>query len=280
MNHQEITPEDCFHMVGLYGSIAAAAERAEMPYSTFRYRYNLYGEGSFVKDGPSRVLVIGDTHCPVMLPEYVEFLQETYDRYDCNRVVHIGDVVDWAAISYHRTPLTPSTPEEEYHAAKEQVSRLRDAFPTVQVTLGNHGALPWRRAEEVGLFPDLLKDPAEMWDTPGWEWRPRYDDLEIDGVIYRHGDKALGGNHAAFRNAKAEFRSVVQGHLHAQLGVWYHANTSSRVFGMQTGCGVDHTSAAMSYGLVYSAKPLIGCGVVLEGQEAIAVPMLRGSRFQ
>lgn len=231
------------------------------------------------KNDPSRVLIIGDTHCPVMLDGYVEFLQTTYDRFNCDRVVHIGDVVDWETISYHRTPLTGSTPKEEYAAAKEQVAELYAAFPKAQVTLGNHGALPWRRAEDVGITPELLKTPEVMWDTPGWEWRKRYDDLEIDGVLYRHGDKAKGGRTAALNNALVEFRSVVQGHHHSQLGVWYHANSNMKVFGLQTGCGVDSHSAAMAYGQVYAQKPLIGCGVVLEGQEAFAIPMNLGSRY-
>lgn len=268
-----MTPEDCAALVAEHGSIAAAAREAGVAYSTFRYKYQQAASGD-------RVLVIGDTHCPVMLDGYVDFLVDTYERYRCNRVVHIGDVVDWGAISYHRTPLTPSTPEEEFHEAKEQLAELYEAFPVAQVTLGNHGALPWRRAEDVGLFADLLKDPATMWETPGWEWRPRYDDLEIDGVIYRHGDKSLGGKHAAYRNAMAEFRSVVQGHHHSQLGVWHHANTNLRVFGLQTGCGVDYHSAAMAYGQVYAQKPLIGCGVVLEGVEGHAVPMNKGSRYR
>ena len=271
----DMTPNECAQLVAELGTIKAAAEHAGMAYSTFRHRLSKADNPT----GKNRVLIIGDTHCPVMLDGYVEFLQETYERYDCDRVVHIGDVVDWAAISYHRTPLTPSTPEEEYHAAKAQLKGLVDAFPVAQVTLGNHGALPWRRAEEVGIFPELLKDPAAMWDTPGWEWRPRYDDLEIDGVIYRHGDKAKGGQQAAFKNAMAEFRSVVQGHHHSQLGAWYHANSNIRVFGLQTGCGVDAHSAAMAYGLVYSAKPIVGCGVVLEGAEAHAIPMDLGSRY-
>ena len=221
----DMTPNECAQLVNELGTIKAAAEEAGMAYSTFRHRLSKADNPT----GKNRVLIIGDTHCPVMLDGYVEFLQET--------------------------------------------------FPVAQVTLGNHGALPWRRAEEVGIFPELLKDPAAMWDTPGWEWRPRYDDLEIDGVIYRHGDKAKGGQQAAFKNAMAEFRSVVQGHHHSQLGAWYHANSNIRVFGLQTGCGVDAHSAAMAYGIVYSAKPIVGCGVVLEGAEAHAVPMDLGSRY-
>jgi hypothetical protein len=266
-------------LVAEHGTIAAAAKVAGVPYSTFRSRLNKAKTEISTNSDPSRVLIIGDTHCPVMLDGYVEFLQETYERFSCNRVVHIGDAVDWAAISYHRTPLTSLTPMQEFEQAKTQLHTIRDAFPVLQITLGNHGDLPWRRAEDVGIFPELLKDPAALWETPGWEYRPRHDDLEIDGVIYRHGDKAKGGKTAALNNALTEFRSVVQGHFHAQLGVWYHANHNVRVFGMQVGCGVDSHSDAMKYGRVYAQKPIVGCGVVLEGQEAHAVPMDLGSRW-
>jgi len=271
-------------LVAHHGSIAAAARATGLPYNTFRYRLQAEGKvgTTLASTGadPSRVLIIGDTHAPVMLDGYVEFLQETYERFNCDRVVHIGDVVDWAAISYHRTPLTPTTPRDEFYEAKEQVAVLRDAFPVAEVTLGNHGALPWRRAEDVGIIPELLLTPDVMWDTPEWEWLPRYADLEIDGVMYRHGDKARAGKTAAFNNALSEFRSVVQGHHHSQLGVWYHANQNLRVFGLQTGCGVDAHSAAMSYGLVYAQKPIIGCGVVIEGKEGHAIPMDLGSRYR
>ena len=116
-----LTPNECALLVQEMGTIKAAAEVAGLPYSTFRYRLKLADRHL---EGKDRVLIIGDTHCPVMLDGYVEFLQETYERYNCDRVVHIGDVVDWAAISYHRTPLTPSTPEEEFHAAKAQLADL------------------------------------------------------------------------------------------------------------------------------------------------------------
>ena len=51
----------------------------------------------------SRVLVIGDTHFPFDLPTYLDFLVDTYERYNCNRVVHIGDCVDFHALSYHES---------------------------------------------------------------------------------------------------------------------------------------------------------------------------------
>ena len=81
---------------------------------------------------------------------------------------------------------------------------------------------------------------------------------------------------AAHKNALAEFKSVVQGHLHAQAGIVYHANGGQCVFGMQVGCGANHKHPAMNYGRVYAAKPILGCGVVYSSKVAYWEPMLLG----
>ena len=49
----------------------------------------------------ANVLVIGDTHCPAMLDHYPDFLAEIYEAWDCEKVVHIGDLVDFHGISFH-----------------------------------------------------------------------------------------------------------------------------------------------------------------------------------
>lgn len=40
------------------------------------------------------VLVIGDTHIPFAHKNYLEFCKETQKRFKCDRVVHVGDLVD------------------------------------------------------------------------------------------------------------------------------------------------------------------------------------------
>lgn len=51
----------------------------------------------------SRVLVIGDLHCPFDLDGYLEHCQDIYSRHNCNRVVFIGDIIDNHYSSYHET---------------------------------------------------------------------------------------------------------------------------------------------------------------------------------
>lgn len=223
----------------------------------------------------SRVLVIGDTHCPAMLEGYPTFLEDMYTQWDCDRVVHIGDLVDFHAISFHQTQFGLESIEQEMEDAREQVGLLTDTFPDADYMIGNHSALPSRQAAEVGLPPSMLKSLAEIVNLPkGWTVHPRHHDLVIDGVIYRHGDKGRSNQqNAAFLNAQQEFTSVVQGHFHAQAGVCYGANKSTRYFGLQVGCGTDPTSPYMDYSKIYSKRPILGCGIVLDGDYAAFEPM-------
>ena len=55
--------------------------------------------------------------------------------------------------------------------------------------------------------------------------------------------------------------NTVQGHLHTQCYTEHYVGQNYRVWGTQTGCGVDHESYGMAYAK-YGKKPAIGCVVV------------------
>jgi predicted phosphodiesterase len=228
----------------------------------------------------ARVLVVGDTHCPVMMDGYADFLSEMIDWWDCDRIVHIGDLVDWASISYHPKAPSLKNSEAEFERAFSQVQELYQALgKDVDWLVGNHDALTERQATDLGLPLQVLKEYDELWQVSGWNVIPRYGTLTIDGVLYQHGDRGKQGRMAALNNAKAEFCSVVQGHTHSQAGVEYFANHNLRVFGMQVGCGVDYRKAAMSYGKKFNSKPILGCGIVLDGHTAVFEPMDLGNKY-
>lgn len=227
----------------------------------------------------ARVLIIGDLHCPAMLPKYPAFLRDTYDAWECDRVVAIGDIVDNCALSFHLKKPHLKDPVREYKKAKRQVKKVVDLFDGIPVDLmlGNHDVLPYRWATEVGIPEEMLAKFADVWDLPdNWTVHKRYAQHIIDDVIYQHGDRGKGGRLAASNNAKAEFKSVVQGHFHAQAGIEFTVNASARIFGLQVGCGTDWKHMAMEYGIKFTQKPVIGCGVVIEGHTPIFEPMLLG----
>lgn len=213
----------------------------------------------------SRVLIIGDTHCPFDLDTYLDFLVDTYERYNCNRVVHIGDELDHHYSSYHETDADGMGGGEELLFAKSRIKRYYNVFKDVDVIIGNHSRLIMRKAQTGGIPREWIRDYNDVLGVPNWKF---HTELEIEGVLYAHGE---GGT--ARGKCKNDLQSVVQGHLHTQLYVDYIVGRNNRVFGMQVGCGINHEEYAFGYAKA-GKKPAIGCGVVIGGKEAIAVPMI------
>lgn len=208
---------------------------------------------------------------------YVTFLKRTFDQWGVDRVVHIGDLVDWNSISYHEKHPTNSNAVKEYQAALKQVRELSKAFPKAEWLIGNHDALTQRQAITAGLPIEVLKDYNELWEVD-WTIHKRFYKLLLDGVLYCHGDGGPGGEHAAYKHAVANFKSTVQGHHHANGGVKYFANEKFRVFGMDVGCGMDVKQMQFDYGKKFTRKPVLGCGIVVNGKSAYFEPWLLDSR--
>lgn len=227
----------------------------------------------------STVMILPDMHCPAMKKGAIDFLNRVADEYQPDRIVHIGDLVDSCAYSYHEKAPKLKDPIRERALAQRQVEKVTDAFPDVDLLLGNHDVLAWRKAVTAGIDPADLVDFHTMYDLPsGWNVHPRYTKLRIDGVQYKHGDSGPGGINAALKQCKAEFANVVMGHLHSQFCINWHANESSRVFGMSVGCLVDDKHLAMAYGKTYASKGLLGCGIVIDGKRPYLEPWLLRSK--
>lgn len=271
----DITIKELKRLVQKEGGYRPASRASGIPESTIRRKLGRVPANkrptSFSNHKP--VLTISDTHAPAMRPEAVDFLHETYKKYNCDRVVHIGDLVDFHNLSYHEKAVGGIGANEEYVEARKQVAALAKAFPRVDWLIGNHDALNQRKATTFGIPQYLLKDYSQLFDLPDWTVHNRFSTLEIDSVLYRHGDKGSGAKLAALKNAVVEFQSLVQGHHHTQAGVEYFANQAKLVFGLQVGCVCDQDHEIMQYGRQYVGKPIAGCGVVIDATHAIFEPM-------
>lgn len=223
----------------------------------------------------SKVLVVGDIHAPGMLPSYPAFLSRIHEKHSCNKVIFIGDVVDWAAISFHeKNPNLPGAKRERYKAQK-QVDKLYERFPKADWLIGNHDALPQRNSSAAGNPEDVLVPYNQYWGVPGWVAHPRFTRLVHDGVIYCHGDSGKGGQFAAPKNSRDNWQSWVSGHCHSEAGVWYTTveGEDKRIFGMNVGCGINRDLLMFNYGRKFNKKPTLGCGVVINGKQAYFEPM-------
>lgn len=210
------------------------------------------------------VLVIGDLHEPFCLDGYLEHCINTYNKYKCNEVVFIGDIIDNHASSYHETDPDGHSAGQELKMAIQRIKQWYSAFPKATVVIGNHDRLIMRKAYSSGLSKLWIKDYPDVLGTPGWNF---IDSIEIDNVLYIHGE---GGT--ARSRIRRDLQSIVQGHLHSQAYIDWCVGAKFKIFGMQVGCGVDHKSYAMAYGKE-GPKPAIACGVILNGEIPINIMM-------
>lgn len=234
----------------------------------------------------SRNLIIGDPHEPVCRKGYLEFCRDTRRKYKCDTVIIIGDVVDWTAISFHAYNPEAPGPMDEYRLARAGVQRWRKAFPIkkggavkrVIVTIGNHDARPRRVAESVNIPNRFIRDYADIWGTPKWEW---VQSIIIDNVFYCHGHRKRHGLHAAYNTAKDMGMSVVMGHHHSIGGVKWLINPLRRWFGLDVGCGVDDAAYAFAYAAEQTKRSCLSCAVVIDGKEPhhIMMPAGRGEKY-
>ena len=209
--------------------------------------------------------IIGDTHEPVSRAGYLEFCQDTFDAWDCDTIVHIGDLVDWHGISFHsKEPQCPG-PKDEYKLAKMKVARWVKAFPNVHICIGNHDERPARLAKSVSIPNFMIKPYSELWDAPNWKWG---FDFTFDEILYKHGSRS-GGIHPAWNLMNKIHMSVVIGHCHSRSGVKFGSNRLRRFFGVDTGCGINEKAWQFAYGRDVPSGPFLSCAVIIDGHPYI-----------
>lgn len=217
-----------------------------------------------------RVLVIGDLHEPFCLDGYLDHCKKAYKDFNCNKVVFIGDLVDNHAISYHEHDPNGKSPYDEYELAIKKLHKWYEEFPEAVVTIGNHDALGMRKVYTAGLPSFWLKSLEQILEAPK---SYKFDfHFVIDDVFYTHGT-GVSGDGGAMKIATQNRQSAVIGHLHSISNIKYSASYKDLIFAMTVGCGIDRKQYAFAYGKDVVSKPIISCGVVLEGNVPILIPM-------
>ena len=208
----------------------------------------------------NNVLVIGDIHVPFEHKGYLDFCKEQYEKYNCNRVVFIGDIIDNHYSSYHETDADGMGGGEELNLSIKKIAEWYKAFPNAVVLWGNHERIIMRKAQTSAIPTKWIKRYKDVLEVPKWDFKDR---IVIDNVQYVHGEAGT-----ARTKCKADLMSTVQGHLHTQAYTEWFVGVNYKIFGMQVGSGIDSDSYAMAYAK-RGKKPAIGCGIVLNGKIAI-----------
>ena len=244
------------------GAIEILAERHNVGYETCS-RY--LRKDTKKKKKETIVGIIGDTHLPYELDGYMDWCKSVFDAEGVNKVIHIGDLFDNHALSFHDSEPALKGARGEYIDALERLEPWKETFPEMTVVRGNHCIIPARQLKKIGLDPDIyLRPNSVVYEFPtGWK---EVEEIEIDGVLYHHGHTSCGVN--GFRNdAKNRMQNTVSGHAHGNLGISWTACHHRAVWGMAVGCGIDNSKMAFAYGKHFKNKPIVGCGIVRGGKD-------------
>ena len=212
--------------------------------------------------------MIGDTHIPYEKEGYLEFCKQQYDKYNCDTVIHIGDLIDSHATSRHPSIPDAYSPGDELYYTKKKLKAWYKTFPHMKVCIGNHDIRIYKIASEIGIASKWLRGFANVLNVPNWTFE---DSFEINNIIYTHGTGSSGRT-AAITRALNLGQSVVMGHLHSDAGILYHTIKDRTIFGMIVGAGVDQNSYGMNYSKNDPKKSTLACAVILDTQP-ILIPM-------
>jgi len=216
------------------------------------------------------VLIISDTHIPYHHKDLIPFLKDLKQIIKPDRVIHIGDELDKHAMSFHDSDPDLPSAGDELKISLPIIKELETIFPVVDLLDSNHGSLVYRRSLKYGIPKAYLKHYNDFLNVgKGWQW---HDDLTIKTptgpVYFCHGKIA-----DVLKLAQSMGMSCVQGHYHSSFNLKYYGNSLGLYFGLQVGCLIDKDSLAFRYNKTQRARPLIGCGVIIDGLPKL-IPMV------
>lgn len=237
------------------------------------------GDTRFIPSVAECIMVIPDIHAPYQHPDTLAFLVTVRDQFSPDLVVDLGDELDYHAMSFHDSDPNLDSAGVELEKGKEFLEELYQEFPRVLVCHSNHGSMQFRRAKAHGIPVQLIKKYRDVifpsHGAPEWSWSHNWRiNTPLGEVLFKH--QASGILSDAAHNSC----NLVVGHSHGNFSVEYSASSSHLYYGMYCGCLIDKDSVAFAYGKHSLRKPIIGCGVIINGRPVL-IPMVldKGGRW-
>ena len=122
-----------------------------------------------------KILIISDLHFPYAHKDSLPFLKTVKSWLKPDRVVNIGDEVDYHAISFHDKDPDLDNATQELLKARENIKKLEKLFPKMDLLHSNHGSLVFRKRKYHGLPDYIIKDYADILDVnkKNWKWHDK-----------------------------------------------------------------------------------------------------------
>lgn len=217
------------------------------------------------------IVCISDQHFPYNHPDVIAFLRAIEKKYRPDKIVNIGDETDGHAISFHEHSPDLMSPSDELQTAINRMKPLYELWPEMDLVESNHGSLVYRRGSHAGLPRYVLKPYGDVLEAPKtWTWHKDLTLQASDGshIYFCHGRASDG-----MKLSQSMGMSTVQGHFHEKFEIRYWGNSIGLYWSMIIGCLIDNDSLAFAYNKLNLKRPIIGTGVILNGQPKL-VPMI------
>jgi predicted phosphodiesterase len=191
----------------------------------------------------SRVLVLGDLHSPFADMYLLKEIAKYNKHFKAEKVIQLGDAVDFAAISRFQKAPDDSNMKDELDHALNQMDEIHKLFPVMTLLIGNHTNRLMTRAREANFARKMIRTPDELFAHDGWDFWTSPKMYVFEKIGYLHGDETIAELRALARRVG---RSVIRGHFH-RLGIHYDRTFDNLLFAVDAGCLIDEEAAAFSY---------------------------------
>jgi len=210
----------------------------------------------------SKYLIIGDTHEPYAHPKYLEHCCRVRDRVLPTAVYHAGDFYDFHASSFHTSDPDLFSAGKELDMAEQHAEKWYKEFPDMKIVIGNHDAIPARKAFEAGLSVKMVSDLNDVFHTPLWTWQ---DEYIIKGGRHHYWLKHSWPGKTISDGGTGGF-SVIAGHVHSKAQIIWSQFPKHSTFSLQVGCGVNSKLAAFRYAKQDRRMSIMSCASIVDGE--------------
>ena len=220
-----------------------------------------------------RILVISDLQEPCAHRDAYDFLKAVKKKYKPDLVVQIGDYCDFGTLSNFDIDPDYVSPKKELSLVKKATHKWQKLFPKMYITMGNHEMRLYRKALKAGFPVQVLRPFNEIVGADNnWHF---VEKLKVNWkkphkrMFFVHtGSEAKKQGGIALR----QHAHAVHGHLHANFWIKWNSTADALFFDMNVGCLIDDNAPVFKYNKQQSARPILGCGLILNGLPLL-VPM-------
>lgn len=219
------------------------------------------------------IVVMPDLHAPYHHRHALAFMAAVKAKFNPDLVVNLGDEADKHAMSFHDSDPNLKSAGDELEATKPVIAELHKLFPHMLLCDSNHGSMHYRKAKAHGMPVQYLMSYRDILlpgiRSKGWQWAENWRVRTPMGeVLFKH--QASG---AILIDASHNQCNLVVGHHHGKFTIEYGASSARLYWGAFFGCLIDKDSLAFAYGKHTMYKPILGCGVIINGIPTL-IPML------